>query len=507
MESATEMVTNINNNIVVHFFKRQYKFIKLQHPTLKPPELRRIQNEINDNMDQCDLHPKIDENIALDLKKYPERFLPAMYFMNQKLEESGHKLFSLCPLRRGFIPKFISITTTVLEKLTYNDAFMKEYRNFKSATLNSKQVEEGKKKRKMNQDDKLEQNNWIWDNYFYIHRAIPKNNQKYRFGHYIRTDGISVCVLKELRSTVKCSKKKKTIKKKKINNNNINNDINNNINNNNDINNNNNININNNINNNNITKALENRNIVGVDPGKHSIIYLTSDDQAKTKDGRFQYSSGQRAFELGHIKFRKKQKTLKQPEINDCQNFISDHNSRTTDIKKFQNYLWARYLVQTPLYEFYTNEIFRRHKWWSFQRKQKSEDKLVKNIKNKFGEDVVLAYGNWNRVHQMKGLIPSPTCGIKRKLCQHFTVIDVPEYNTTKTCCKCQQPTMDKWEERKRLCKNGQWVCVRGIRRCQNEECGVIMNRDNAAINIRKNLIYYLEHNQWNPIFSGQQTV
>jgi hypothetical protein len=28
-ESATEMATNINNNIVIHFFKRQYKFIKI----------------------------------------------------------------------------------------------------------------------------------------------------------------------------------------------------------------------------------------------------------------------------------------------------------------------------------------------------------------------------------------------------------------------------------------------------------------------------------------------
>ena len=51
-------------------------------------------------------------------------------------------------------------------------------------------------------------------------------------------------------------------------------------------------------------------------------------------------------------------------------------------------------------------------------------------------------------------------------------------------------------------------VDVRGIRRCQNEECEVRMNRDyNAAMNIRQNLIYWMEHEgTFNPLFQRSTT-
>ena len=56
-----------------------------------------------------------------------------------------------------------------------------------------------------------------------------------------------------------------------------------------------------------------------------------------------------------------------------------------------------------------------------------------------------------------------------------------------------QQPSREKEEKKKE---------VRGIRRCQNEYCGVIMNRDyNAAINIRRHLLYRIEHGYWDPRF------
>ena len=41
----------------------------------------------------------------------------------------------------------------------------------------------------------------------------------------------------------------------------------------------------------------------------------------------------------------------------------------------------------------------------------------------------------------MKGLIPSPTTGIKEKLRKRFTMVDVPEWNTTKLCRVCKSET------------------------------------------------------------------
>lgn len=149
--------------------------------------------------------------------------------------------------------------------------------------------------------------------------------------------------------------------------------------------------------------------------------------------------------------------------------------------------------------------------WWRYKKKQKSENKLIKNIKKKFGKDAILAYGSWNRISQMKGLIPSPTTGIYKVLSKHFDVVTVPEYNTTKTCNKCMKKTLEpvkrracpccesirkgairdaKTDELKETIREKGILCkrcqrhtsqreydVRGLRRCKNAECAVYVNR------------------------------
>ena len=200
---------------------------------------------------------------------------------------------------------------------------------------------------------------------------------------------------------------------------------------------------------------------------------------------------------------------------------------------------------------------------WSYNQKRKSEPKLVKMIKEKFdpsgnGSNIVLAYGNWKETQQMKGLMPSPTTGIKWTLMQHFKVVTVPEYNTTITCSKCNQPTMDsflsrphhQWKKRRKwwhqvpspsmlpLLPEGSESTtatateavlaatstisstttaggegdqmeaekVYPVCCCKNEYCGVIMDRDyNAAINIQRNLLHFIENGDWLPCFSKKK--
>ena len=70
---------------------------------------------------------------------------------------------------------------------------------------------------------------------------------------------------------------------------------------------------------------------------------------------------------------------------------------------------------------------------------------------------------------------------------------------------------MEPPDDHKRTNRSGVEVCLRGIRRCNNEECGgpnahhrLLWNRDhNAAINIRNNLLHRLKHNRWDPLFSA----
>ena len=130
----------------------------------------------------------------------------------------------------------------------------------------------------------------LWVNYFHIKKYMkitPKS--RYRFGRSITTNGVSVSILrqkvddkgnipkkgqrdkktnKEQSEDKKDKKKKKAKKAEKITPN--------------------------------IKTLTEGKVdcyavstkgvIVGVDPGKHSVIYMTTDSDKKTKDGRFQYT-------------------------------------------------------------------------------------------------------------------------------------------------------------------------------------------------------------------------
>ena len=134
------------------------------------------------------------------------------------------------------------------------------------------------------------------------------------------------------------------------------------------------------------------------------------------------------------------------------------------------------------MYKYYGALMFRILRWERYKRQEKFHHNIIKQIKLKFDKDndkdLVLAYGAWNRNTQMRGLIPSPTCGFRRLLAKKFTVVDTPEPNTTKTCSLCLQgemkpclqkphPNPKKHQEPVKL------LDVRGLRHCNNEKCGV----------------------------------
>ena len=86
---------------------------------------------------------------------------------------------------------------------------------------------------------------------------------------------------------------------------------------------------------------------------------------------------------------------------------------------------------------------------------------------------------------------------------QGLVVIDTPEDYSSKMCCRCGEEVVeDPRRKRKRTHKDGKTdlVPVWGIRHCNSATCGGLRrwNRDhNAAINIRANLLHYLEHGTW----------
>ena len=86
-----------------------------------------------------------------------------------------------------------------------------------------------------------------------------------------------------------------------------------------------------------------------------------------------------------------------------------------------------------------------------------------------------------------RGSPPTIGVGLMRKLEKQFVVALTPEAYTSQTCCNCLGPCGPWKEVEEKMGKT-----IRGLRRCQNEECtvngGLPLNRDkNGAINIGTN--------------------
>ena len=87
-----------------------------------------------------------------------------------------------------------------------------------------------------------------------------------------------------------------------------------------------------------------------------------------------------------------------------------------------------------------------------------------------------------------------------RRMSKHFLVADTPEHYTSKTCSACHEccgpfealETCRRKELKAKATtdheKKAAYHKIRGLRRCQHAECGVILHRDrNAASNIAEN--------------------
>lgn len=262
--------------------------------------------------------------------------------------------------------------------------------------------------------------------------------------------------------------------------------------------------------------VTEGRKLVGIDPGKHSILYMTTDTSSPQispqKFERLEYTSRRRRHDMKVSTFNKLLRDAKTDDVKTLETRISMFNSKSLRLENFSNYLLSRFSGQTRLYDFYQDIVFQKRKFKSYQGRQKSEQQLIKNIEQKFGprDQIALAIGNWSRKSQMRGCAPSPVVGITILLRKHFQVQIVDEYKTTKTCSKCggemkADPTrartyFDTQKGVSRLREN------RSLRRCQNESCGALFSRDyNAAINILAQATHLRDHGLPHPWFTRQR--
>jgi hypothetical protein len=377
------------------------------------------------------LPTNINKSIYYDVKIRQFDYLKGMLYMNSLLETQENKLFQPLPLRNNIIPKNIKFDSSCIAELFCPESekkgeVLKKITNYQ---------------------------NVLWSSLLNMKNRLFKNKH-YTFHNEITTDGIS-CSLLFIRKDCKGEENKnkqinsvdydyisiEELDKQQLDN-------------------------------------LKSRNIVGLDPGKHSLVYMM-DGQGN----KLQYTASQRKKEsMAKRNQIILQREKKNNKINEYENVLSLQNSKSVNYNNFKSYLGEKDKLNKQTIEFYKKEVWRKMKFRQYSYGNKSIDTFLNNIEKTFGENLLICYGNWSRSSQMKHFMPTMNKGLRKLIHKRYDTITINECNTSKKCCDCFQDLKhyrnkeNKEEFRLLVCSN----CVS----CENKKI-VFRTRDaNSAINI-----------------------
>ena len=71
-------------------------------------------------------------------------------------------------------------------------------------------------------------------------------------------------------------------------------------------------------------------------------------------------------------------------------------------------------------------------KFRQYSYSKKSIDTFLNKIKETFGENILIGYGNWSRSTQMKHFMPTMNKGVRKLIHKKYDTITINECNTSK---------------------------------------------------------------------------
>ena len=451
---ATQIHTSLSNNIQEHFIQHLLRFInKTTNDITEDKQLlfqfKKNIMELNEtdeffsNWKLTHLQNIIPENVKksvyYDVKVRPFDYLKGMLYMNDVLEKQESKLFQPLPLRNNIIPKHIILDTACIINLFCPEKD-KEGNKIKKGELLSNV--------KYNQNE-------VWSNLLNLNHKIFKNKY-YQFHNQMQTDGISCCLLfirKDLKDK-KWGEKVSVLEEQDF------------------------------YNIEDLSKeqlyTLKDRTIIGCDPGKRSLVYMMDN-----KGNKLQYTAPQRKRES---KVKCNQRILlyerKKNGIIEKETQLSFQNSKSVNYEKFKMYLVEKNKLNKETTDFYKRDIWRKMKFRQYSYGKKSIDTFLNKIKETFGENLLIGYGNWSRDTQMKFFMPTMNKGLRKLIHKKYDTITINECNTSKKCCDCHKD-LEYYKDKENKKVFRLLVCSNCVS-CENKKI-VFRTRDaNSSINILK---------------------
>jgi hypothetical protein len=254
-----------------------------------------------------------------------------------------------------------------------------------------------------------------------------------------------------------------------------------------------------------ITDELRSKNIVCIDPNYSDLIYCGSKD----KNGKlqiFRYTQNQRRLETRIKKYNKMldqfntQTTIQGQNVKELETFLSHYNKKTCNYYSFKDYITQKNKLNYLLYSHYENKLFRKLKINRYINTQKSENKMIKNFKKKFGnpENTICVMGDFDKSNNhMKGIEPV-ICKRFRKLFRNtgYKTYLINEFRTSKLCNCCHkeiEPFMTRLSHKPKDNKIEKKILVNGLlsHKEDKHECEIIHNRDKNAV---QNMLFIVKH-------------
>jgi hypothetical protein len=385
-------------------------------------------------------------NVMYDLKCKTMEYFPCMIYMMKQVENNGESVNNVFPLRTEITPKYIRLDTTTLVNLLLR----KEH--------GTKGFFKTKGELKKNEDN-------IWKFFFRTERKMF-HKTGFSFHHMVSTDGIGLSIL-FLRDDLvgkKLPMMKKGISKELY------------------------------IDELDDYSKLQDKKIVGIDPGKSDLIYCV--DDASKHANVFRYSQDQRRKETKIKKYNNiilgmKTNKIEGKTIIEYETELSHFNRKSLQITKYKEYLQEKNRINHILFRFYRKELFRKLKFGKYINIKRNEQKMVRNFRKMYGnpDEVVICIGDWKQRKQMKYKEPTLGKGIRtlfRK--NNYNVFLVDEFRTSCKCSKCDGGVCEKFMVREHPNKKknkDELRLIHGLLRCKSG-CGS-WNRDrNGSSNIYK---------------------
>jgi hypothetical protein len=497
---ATDVVKNINNLISLTYFKK-IKTILFHNFTINNPTKERVKilkKELNlvfndiiniHDTNMINLRSNVQfhnfikknkyfilpkkqqynqDNVYCDIKQNPQDYLLCIINMCVGLEKlskiSTCKVYSPFPLRTNLKPKYFTLDTAsvVNTLLTENISYYKSHINKEQKEiwrnvlkLNSKvirRIENKKLKRPCNTTNKNQDENG------------NEIDEKLEFSYMIKTDGVACSLYFHVGTKTHKHKKGHVKHKTKVEEEYLN-DI-------------------------KINDEIRKKNIVGIDVGKHNLLFCIDKKSTSVNKNCLRYTGKQRRHETKSTYFNNiiNKKRSDNQIIKDIETKLSENTNKTSYFQTYKDNLMIRNKHLMTLLDFYKNERFRVYKWFTFINTQRSEANFINKFKQKFGtpERTIVAIGDWSQQEQLPFMPPTKGIGFRKMFRKHkYDVKLIAEQYTSKKCHFCKNSETEKFMEIQN--KN---ILLNGLLRCTNNECLEgrdyrIMQRDlNGALNI-----------------------